>query len=237
MKLSNFEPGEDSFGGDIVELVQRARRPRDPWADFAYLADSRAETVRRHRAPGPHGGVLGPWYRAQDWDDAGNLVATGRAAAMALDPWTMDRADRVAGRPAKPTTMPPIQPLRFEGVEYPDIEPVANKQLQADTGVADVAISRTERPVLQLPAVESELQDDDARKAAQAVKMRQYRAAKEAGLSMAAWREQQGLPPVRRGRKAKAAAPLPSNVVRLVPRIIATAVASIDAPIIAGARA
>jgi hypothetical protein len=106
-------------------LAEVKARQRNPYREFYRLrSELRADFVRRYRAnPSPWPDGPGIWYRAEDWADDGTLLATGRAAAMALDPWAADRADRIAGRPPVPTTMPPIQPLRYDGVDYPDVEP------------------------------------------------------------------------------------------------------------------
>jgi hypothetical protein len=138
-----FSPGE-GFDSDLAALVKRARQPRNPYAEFDYLLESRGKAVARHRAPGPHGGVLGAWYRPQDWDDAGNLVATGWAGAKACDPWANTRAEGfytegVTGRRLR------VPPLRFEGVEYPDIDPashaVSNKPVeQSNRPAADEVV-------------------------------------------------------------------------------------------------
>jgi hypothetical protein len=84
----------------VEDIAVVALRPRKPFAPYAYLPDSRAAFVRQYWAnphPWPHG--PGAWYRAEDWDDAGKLLATGEARARALDPWANDRAK---GEPCPP---------------------------------------------------------------------------------------------------------------------------------------
>jgi hypothetical protein len=197
-----------SYGNDdVAKLLARAQRPRDPWAQHFGLFKSRSRTVAKYRAEPSASFILGPWYREENWDSTGNLIAVDRAAAMAVDPWSIYRHEGfyVDGVTCQRL---PVPPLRFHGVEYPDVEPAVNNGT-ADNQLhgADVAISSvTERPALQLQAVEPESDDEGARKAIRAAKQREYRAAKDAGLSMAEWRAREGLPAVTRGRKPRSTA-------------------------------
>jgi hypothetical protein len=171
-KLSNFTPGKGSFG-DIASLVARARKPRDPRDEYAYLADSRSQFVKQYRAnSSPWPGGIGAWHRPEDWDDEGNLLATGRAAAMALDPWANARregflVDNVTGQ------RKPVPPLRFEGIDPVDaVTPVTRKRANVTPKNADV----TPKPA------------DVTRKRTAAERQRDSRAAKKLGLSVAEYR-------------------------------------------------
>jgi hypothetical protein len=166
-----------------VAVVRRLVQPGMTQIEVDRLAVFRSDTVRRHRAQ-PQATHLGPWYRSEDWADDGTLIATGRAAAMALDPWASARRDRIAGKPWSPwpATVPPIQPLRFAGVEYPDV----NEAPELVNNAPDNA------PVVNNAAVE----DDDVNYARDY--KRERRAAEKLGITAAEFRAQQGLPPRRK---------------------------------------
>jgi hypothetical protein len=238
-KLSNSLVGEDGFGGEIAALVARAHRPRDLYAEYSLgLFESRAKAVRRHRGPGPHGGVLGPWYRAEDWGDDGTLLATGRAAAMALDPFTTARLDGYLVDGATCQRMP-VPPLRYEGVEYPDDEPLV-EAAEAPKPVTNAAVESA--PIVNniAPIINnSAVPDDDVNYARDY--QRERREAAKLGITPAEWRAQKGLPPrrVRRSRselvaaaedcqqQAIAASP---NVMRLVSKGLADLRPSLGKP-------
>lgn len=61
------------------------------------LEKSRGKAVRESREK--TGVYLGTWYRPEDWNENGDLIATGIARLKVLDPWANDRA---AGRPCPP---------------------------------------------------------------------------------------------------------------------------------------
>jgi hypothetical protein len=64
------------------------------------LHEARSKGVVAYRAnPRPWPDGIGAWYRAEDWTDAGELIAVGEARARALDWWANDRAK---GRPCPP---------------------------------------------------------------------------------------------------------------------------------------
>jgi hypothetical protein len=154
--------------------------------------------VQRYRLTPQTGGlVLGAWYRPGDWDDDGNLIATGRAAARALDPWANTRHKGVYTDPLT-GKLKPVPPLRFEGVDYPDEEPAS------DTAIAPVVQPPAEpvvqhvepvTAVVQQAPTEVVQQGTDGRAAYQQAYQRDRRAAEKAGLTVTQWRAQQA-PPV-----------------------------------------
>jgi hypothetical protein len=84
----------------------RKRQVSAATAQFPMFAEDRSKLVRMFREnPRPWPDGIGAWYRAEDWDDSGVLLATGEARARALDPWANDRA---RGRPCPP--MPGVTP-------------------------------------------------------------------------------------------------------------------------------
>jgi hypothetical protein len=168
--LSNFTPGKGSFG-DVASLVKRARKPRDPRDEFAY-AESRAKFVKQYRAnPSPWPDGPGAWYHPEDWDDEGNLLATGREAAMALDPWANARregflVDNVTGQRKA------VPPLRFDAESAEVVTPVTRKRANVTLKGGDV----------------TRKQADVTRKRTAAERQRDSRAAKKLGLSVAEYR-------------------------------------------------
>jgi hypothetical protein len=169
---------------DLAALVKRASRGRDPYADFDYLPQSRADFVRQYRAnPAPWPQGPGAWYRSEDWDDDGNLLVTGRAAALALDPWANDRPKGFTTDPLT-NTRKPIPALRFAGVDYPD-------ELPADT---DPVVQHPATPVVQHPATPVVQHPTGSRAGYQRAYQGDRRSAEKAGLTVAQWRAQQAAP-------------------------------------------
>ena len=111
------------------------------------------------RTPWPDG--IGAWYRPQDWDKEGNLIATGNDRARALDPWANDRAK---GRPC-----PPIPGL----IDETQVE----SQSQSVTEISVTEIQ--EEPVTEITVTETRVgRPAKADALTPAERMRRYRASK-----------------------------------------------------------
>jgi hypothetical protein len=173
--------------------VRRSRPLTDHTFLYAQVAKDRRDFVRQYRAdPRPWPDGPGAWYRAQDWGDHG-LIATGRAAAMALDPWA---SDRLRGYVTDPVTAErlPVPPLCFEGIEYPDVEPEpVSNALDCETENPPLLDTpETENPAPQSNALDNATKASGFdKKAYQRDLMRERRAALKAGLSLEAYRARQ----------------------------------------------
>jgi hypothetical protein len=83
-----------------MKLRRSAAQAAAAQQQLALLHEARSKGVRLYRAnPRPWPDGIGAWYRAEDWTDSGELIATGEARARALDWWANDRAK---GRPCPP---------------------------------------------------------------------------------------------------------------------------------------
>jgi hypothetical protein len=88
-----------------MKLRRSAAQAAAAQQQLALLHEARSKGVRLYRAnPRPWPDGIGAWYRAEDWTDEGELIATGEARARALDWWANDRAK---GRPCPPLALVP----------------------------------------------------------------------------------------------------------------------------------
>lgn len=104
-KVGPREQGSSSIGRTGMHRRQGEIVSSDHLSD--QLFESRAEFVRRYRSnPSPWPDGPGAWYRAEDWNDAGELIGD---TARALDPFANARAN---GEPC-----PPLRPSRLRETE------------------------------------------------------------------------------------------------------------------------
>jgi hypothetical protein len=174
----NFEKGGKvtTLGGQDPKVKmptapQRGRKltlPAFRPIDLQNLEESRGKFVLQCRA-NPRGWPdgIGAWFKDEDWDRDGKLVVVGEAKTRAVDPWANDRAK---GRPCPP--LPKVD--GFDPVRQPKAH-----------------VRQTEPPVRQ--AANAVRQQFD-KKEYQRNLMREKRAAKKLGLTIAEYRAQQPKP-------------------------------------------
>jgi hypothetical protein len=118
-----------------------------------------------------------------------------------------------------------VPPLQWDGVTYPDEEPVETPAVIVEADAKTIVEAKT---IVGDEIVGDEIVDaNNSVETGRGTYQQLYAQAKKLGLTMAQYREQLGLAPVSRGRRRRP----PDRAVRLlVPRSIAAGLPVLDAP-------